>query len=296
MKGKKTENQIKSLASFSVIPAYFYVLRHPKIWSHLFSYLKTVIKDFFWLQFSVKLNLKKIKIINVDHELDQAVPFLSSKIDTYLDFVNFWVRPLTLVTKRCKQNATKYFCEYLDYINKCYADAADFYKFRMSTTDRPKGFVSFQYCTIQLLDPHYLCVPSLHVSVLVLAYAYFKKVLNENDFSKEEIDFYTNELYLGAIEIAETVLYVKQHSVNCIAAALYMMNFILENHFSIQDAVDFINDMFKNTTDIEPQKKEEINAHLNYLFEQLLLEGKNEYDWLAPLKRWILRYEAEQNK
>ncbi len=56
-------------------------------------FVGTVARDFFWLQFSVKLGIRKIKIINVDHELDARIPFRPEKIGAYLDFIAFWIRP-----------------------------------------------------------------------------------------------------------------------------------------------------------------------------------------------------------
>lgn len=279
------------MKKLSITHAYFFVLFHPKTWRHLFAYLKTVLKDFFFLQFKQKLGFSKIKIINVDHFLDQKVPFCPEKVDIYLDFINFWVRPLSLVTKKCKKNAVKIFNEYFDLINECYKQAAIFYRFRMSTTIRPKGFANKKIFLLKMLDPHFLCVPSLHVSIVVLTCTYFKRIFEKENFTEEEKALYNEVLYKGAVEIAETVLYIKQHSVNCIASALYMMQFLLKGEFSVLDSVNFINAMFSYAPKIEENDRKLINEHLNYLFEQLLLEGVNDYDWLSPLKRWILNYE-----
>jgi hypothetical protein len=107
---------------------------------------------------------------------------------------------------------------------------------------------------------------------------------------KEELTFYTSELYDGAVEITETVLYVKQHSVNCIPAALYMCLFVLQDQFSIPDSVRFIDSLFVDSTDIKPEDIKAIQGHILFLFEQLLLEGSIEDDWTEPVKRWILNY------
>jgi hypothetical protein len=107
---------------------------------------------------------------------------------------------------------------------------------------------------------------------------------------KEELTFYTSELYDGAVEITETVLYVKQHSVNCIPAALYMCLFVLQDQFSIPDSVRFIESLFLDSTDIRAEDVEAIQDHILFLFEQLLLEGSIEDDWTEPVKRWILNY------
>lgn len=54
----------------------------------------------FLLQFSVKLGFRKIPITHVDHHLDDSVPFDPTKVHVYLDFVNFWIRPMSFMLKR----------------------------------------------------------------------------------------------------------------------------------------------------------------------------------------------------
>ncbi|MBR4825877.1 MAG: hypothetical protein IKZ86_13870 [Spirochaetaceae bacterium] len=288
--------KIKPVCRYSALKVYFFVLFHPSTWKPTLRFVATAAIDFFWLQFRRKLGLLKTKIIHVDSPLDEFIPFKPENIDIYLDFINFWLRPLSMLIALRRKTAAKRLSDFLVLINRCYKEAADFYKFRMSTTKRPEGIAHIKFFWIKLLDPHYLCVPSLHVSVVVLTFTYFKRVFKEENFTEEEQNFYNTEIYAEAMEIAETVLYIKQHSVNCVAAALYMMNCILEGEFSIQDAVDFINNMFANADDITDEHKNLINEHLNMLFEQLLLEGTNEYDWVTPLKRWILQCEKDETE
>lgn len=292
---EEKKSSIKSVRQYNVLKVYLYVLFHPKTWKSAIRFILTAAIDFFWLQYKRKLGLIKTKIITVDSPLDNFVPFKPEKIDIYLDFINFWLRPLSLLIALRRKTAAKRISEFLVLINRCYKEASDFYKFRMSTTQRPAGIPNRKFIWIKLLDPHYLCVPSLHVSVVVLTSTYFKRVFKEEQFTEAEQNFYNTEIYAEAMKIAETVLYIKQHSVNCVAAALYMMNCILEGEFSIQDAVDFINTLFIEADDITEENKKLINEHLNILFEQLLLEGTNEYDWVTPLKRWILQCENKEN-
>ena len=57
------------------------------------GYLGTVLEDFFWLQFAVKWGFKKLPVVDVDHPLDDEVPFAPDKVGAYLDFVAYWIRP-----------------------------------------------------------------------------------------------------------------------------------------------------------------------------------------------------------
>ncbi len=291
---EKTTRKIYKIKDLPIFDTYFYVLTHWKPFWTMLRYLRIVILNFFLLQFTVKWGWRKIEIINVDHELDNEIPFEPSLVNIYLDFINFWIRPLTLIIRTLGKRSGPYVNEFLRIIGDTYYQASVFYKYKMTTTNRPtnKDYRDKQFDAIRRLDPHYLCVPSLHIAVVVLVYSYFRDLFEKEGFSQEEKDAYNKELYEGAIEIGETVLYVKQHSVNCIPAAVYMMTDATPSIFSIEDAVQFLDDLFVNQSNISETAKKDINAHLHRLFEQLLLEGQYSDYWLEPLKRWLHKYKS----
>ncbi len=290
MNNTKTQ-ELKPLSHYSIVKAYLTVPFHWSAFKMLMKYLRTVIFDFFLLQFSVKFGWRKIPVLPVDHELDTRVPFVPKKVEVYLDFINFWIRPMSFLIERFGvKKAIPYCTEYLRVIEECYTQAARMYKFRMSTTWRPPVGKNKHFRMIHIMDPHYLCVPSLHVTIVSLAYNFYRKVFDELDLPEEEKDFYNKELYEGALAITETVLYVKQHSVNCIPAALYMCLYVLKDSFSIEGAIQFIDDLFVNSTDISPEDKKAIHEYIGFFFEKLLLEGCNEDDWVIPVQRWIVSY------
>lgn len=289
-----TDEKLKPIKELSVAKA-FLVL--PFRWSSLKSlcgYLYTVVTKFFWLQFSVKLGLRKIPVLPVDNALDKKVPFNPLKVPIYLDFIHFWVRPMVfIISKFGTKKAVPYCAKFFAIIDKSYQEAARIYSFRMSTTDRPMckvdKSVQRHFNTIRTVDPHYLCVPSLHIAIVVLAYTFFRQTFKELEMDNKEQDFYNAELYRGALDIAETVLYVKQHSVNCIPAALFMMTNLIPEYFKAEDARIFINDLFKDCTDIQPEDKINIHNHIKNMYENLLQE-KGDKDWTEPVKNWIVNY------
>ncbi len=289
---KNNDKSILLIKDISPNIAIFYIVTHLKTALETLRYMRIVIFDFFLLQFTVKWGWRKIEIIDVDNELDAEVPFVPSLVGIYLDFVFFWVRPLSVLIVKDKKRALKYVSEFLHLVADIYHQASTFYKYKMTTTKRPtaKDYRDKHFDAIRRFDPHYLCVPSLHIAVVVLTYAYFRKAFDEMGFSDDEKNRYNEELFKGAIEIGETVLYIKQHSVNCIPAALYMMTDAISTMFSITDAVLFMDTLFKDQTNITPKAKKDIKAHLHHLFEQLLLEGKYSDYWLEPLKRWLKKY------
>jgi len=256
----------------------------------LIRYVGTILRDFFLLQFSVKFGIKKIPILNVDHPLDATVPFTPERVSVYLDFVAFWVRPLDYIGRRFGREAQlHYTAEMLDKVNRCYVDAAAVYRFRMTTTKRPRYYKG-HFRIIHLFDPHYLCVPSLHVIVVVLAYTFYRKAFKELGMAEDEATTLNRELFEGAASIAETVLYIKQHSVNCIPAALYAMTRITPEEVTPTEVVTFIDRLFAFAPDIDPENARKIRAHIMDMYEELFLEGCHDSDWITPLQRWLNGY------
>ena len=144
---------------------------------------------------------------------------------------------------------------------------------------------------MHLLDPHYLCVPSLHIAVVCLTYTFMRKVFEEENYSAEEKESWSRDLYAGAVNIAETVLYVKQHSVNCVSAALYMMASVFPSLFTQKDAVEFLDSMFKNAQDIPQDDIKLILDYMKSMFLQFMEQGQNSKDWSEPLKKWLIKCE-----
>jgi len=259
----------------------------------MFAYLGTVLRDFFFLQFAVKFGFKKIPVISVDHQLDRTVPFTPEKVSVYLDFIAFWVRPLGYIGKRCgKEAQQKYSADFLALVDRCYREAAEVYRFRMTTTDRPK-YIKGKFLAIHLFDPHFMCVPSLHVIIVVLAYTFYRKAFAELGLDAAEREILDRELFVGAVATTETVLYIKQHSVNCIPAALYAMTHICPEEVTPTEVMRFIDSLFANAADVSPENAAKIRTHIADLYEELFLEGCHDEGWITPIQRWLNAYSLE---
>jgi hypothetical protein len=255
----------------------------------------TILKDFFFLQFSVKWGWRRIPVVSVDHPLDSLVPFRPELAALYLDFINFWIRGLSLMltclgTKRALPHVARFF----RLLNVTYKEASRMYRFRMTTTARP-SCNDLLIRRIRGVDPHLMCVPSLHVAIVILTFAFYRDLfqreaptLQAAGVSPRDLERYERELRLGAVSIIETVLYVKQHSVNCIPAALYMLCRVFPDLVTIEDAVMVNNSLFASASDVPDPSG--ITAHINFQFERLWLEGLYSDDWTDPVKRWILAY------
>ena len=293
---EKKEPALRPIDSYGAFLPYLIIPFRLKSAKVLFRFLRTVVRDFFWLQFSVKWRFKTIPVLDVSHPLDELIPFTPDKVKIYLNFTNFWIRPMTLLFRRLGvKKALPYCIEYLSLIETAYANAAKVYRFCMTTTKRPDYKTDPAFKMIHAFDPHLLCVPSLHVAIVILSSVYYADVFKNDDFTEEERKTYTAELREGARRIIESVLYVKQHSVNCIPAAMYMMLYVLKNRFTISAGIDIINSLFADDETLSDSDKKKISAHIHFMFERLLLEGANENDWTVPVKRWLKSYARSKN-
>lgn len=289
----------RSIKSFKTLPVYLAFLFFPIRNLVCLKTLCIILWEFFFLQFFEKFGIYKIPVVHVDHKLDEKIPFTPSKVGIYLDFVNFWLKPLNMLQKRFGViKAMKFMNQWMILFRKLYLYAGEVYRYKLTTTNRPIYKENRHFKTIHTFDPHYLCVPSLHIATVALAYGFYKKLFKDQNFTKEEIDLWQKEIYDGAIEISETVLYIKQHSVNCIPAALYMVSENFSEYFSIADAIHFVEDMFK---EIDPEIKVEkediidIRNHITFTYERFLLEGKACINWYDPIHRFLDNYGKPQN-
>lgn len=269
-------------SSVSVPGVVVRALGRPKVAASALRFVGTVLKDFFGLQFAVRLGLRKVPVLNVDHPLDAKVPFRPDSIATYLGFIAFWIRPLGWIARHHGPRAfTEHAVAYLTLIDRCYREAADVYRAGMTTTRRPRYYRG-RFLAIHLLDPHLLCVPSLHVMICVLTYTYYRRAftsLGVPDAQRAALD---DELFAQAAAITDSVLLIKQHSVNCVPAALYAMSRITPADVTPDEVARFIACLL---TDEDPDG--EIRTYISDAFAQLRADDAP--TWTTTVQRFITK-------
>ena len=292
--GKQSSSRkLHSFKEYKSLRTYLYLLFCPRTFIPLMKCVHTALHKFFILQFSVKLGFRKIPVVQVDNSLDKLVPFSPKRISTYLDFIHSLARPLGFCLSKFKRKVRAQIAiSILDHLRNCYNTAYHIYSFSMSTTNRPNYKKDRHFRLIHTLDPHLMCVPSLHVAIMIMAWIFYRDVFKSSIFDDEERKFYTEQVFTSAKAITETVLYVKQHSVNCIPAAVYMMTVMLKDRFSLDDAIYFIDSLFVESTDITEEIKKNIRSYVQMMFERFVLENCSEEDWTIPIKRWLTTYKA----
>ncbi len=277
---------------FKILEWFFSVGWMPPAFGETVKYLGVVAWKFFLLEYLQKIHIFRIPVKHVDHQLDEKVPFDTSLYPVYMDFIKFWLRPLVMYKKRFGlYQGSKLTGEWFRYLDIIYDGAYEIYRYSLTTTYRPLTDDK-RVKKMRGADPHYCCIPSLHIAIILLCWSFHRMVFERENFTQEEKTNWEKQLYEQAVKIGESVLYMKQHSVNCIPAAIYLVTKAVPDLFSQSDAVKYINDLFVERNDVKEADKKSIRAHIQDFYEGLVIEGLHEEDWTLPVKRWIDSYEA----
>jgi hypothetical protein len=259
--------------------------------------IQSIFYNFFFRQYKAAWLPGRVPVSKVDHPLDQKIPFGPARVTIYLDFVFFWIRMLSFLLRNYGRGAFAAVREFISSMDRLYAFAAEAYQKNFSTTDRPFYIARPRFLVIHLFDPHLMCIPSLHVMVVIRTYTKFAAILrslNEAEHCSAQID----EMKRGALAITQAILFVKQHRVNCVSAALYAMTCFDGELFPPEEAEAFTELLFgeapqiissqtdrrsKNyqlrpcsapRTNLPAADVAEIKAHIIGLYRRFLAEGK----------------------
>lgn len=282
----KNKNGIqKTTPVFLWISALF----RPKILAGLGKTLAAIFVKFFLYQFQTVLFPKTRPVVNVDHPLDENIPFEPSWVGLYNTFTTFWMKSAGWLLKTFGKEAVDDIAAFTRDIALLYDAAGDVYGKCQSTTNRPKVIADFNFIVIHIFDPHLHCIPSLHV--MVCAYTGFmtseiiKKHADDPSKYQAELDW----LYKNSLEIIESVLLVKQHSVNCISAGYFMTSMLFDS-FRDNWAARYMDEMFAD----DPKginNPAETTEHIKKLYTRFINDYKISGDRAQVLLNFLAEYE-----
>jgi len=192
-------------------------LRPTAIWC-----ISSIFRNFFFSQSRHAFFPSRVPVSRVDHPLDRKIPFTPSWINVYMDFTPYWIRVLAFLLRNYGSRSLDATRDFISSIGKLYDFVGMVYRKNLSTTERPFYVARTKFFVIHLTDPHLMCIPSLHVMVVIHTYTKFAAILrslNEAENRAAQIE----EMRQGALAICQAILFVKQHSVNCIGASIYAM-------------------------------------------------------------------------
>ncbi len=232
------------------------------------SFILTVLKRFFIDQFMYKLKPGKVPVKNIEHPLDAFIPVRYETAGLYLSFIQIWVSALSYFRRRLGSGFNASIVEFLGGLSRCYTDAASIYARCLSTTRRPEKAPNPRLAFVYAVDPHLFCVPSIHVLVVCYTYGKMAELMERRGLVQD----YTQEiaaLRSRAIAITESILYVRQHSLNCIPTALSMLPDFLPSYGNDESRA-FLAELFAHDESISEQKKTEVLSYMTDLFERMI--------------------------
>lgn len=258
------------------------ILRYPSLRHSALGCVKSSLDNFFLFQFKAALFPGRIPVAQADHPLDEKIPFQPRQIGVYLDFVAYWVRLAGFLVRRYRRRGTGPAGDLIDSMGNLYAFARGVYAKNLSTTRRPRYLARPRFVLIHALDPHLLCIPSLHVMIVIRAYTQFRAILRSLK-DEENLAAKIKAAQQEALAIVEAILFVKQHSINCVAAAMYAMTRFDRELFPPAEAENFISPLFSSRPVPSPADRKIILGHIMELYRRFLREGGADLPWEKPL-------------
>jgi hypothetical protein len=262
------------------------ILGNPFLRAAALPCLLSILRNFFLLQYRAALFPGLIPVSRVDHPLDGHIPFIPRRVGIYLDFAAFWIRAAGFLLRRFGRKIQGPLRDFIASIGELYAFAAGVYQKNLSTTRRPFYVARPRFLLIHCVDPHLMCVPSLHVMVVIRTAACFRAVLKslgEEDRYAPQIE----EIYRGSVAITDAILFVKQHSVNCIAAAMYAMTAFDRGLFPPEEGAAFVSRLLRDQPSPGPELQALIRDHILSLYRRFCAEGEGAPRWETPLLKFL---------
>lgn len=269
-------------AVFSIL----YLLRFPIAYPLLLRACWTIWWDFFWTQYDLVLGLRKRNVTDISHPSDQKIRFYPEAISIYMRFIDLPLGALVVLLKHQKKSGTtiqqRKKCntvmnDVLVGFEKAYAAAAAVYKPFPTTTPRPNTQHYPKVKWVYALDPHTNCLPSLHI--IISAYTYAFVCHFDSDKSK-----FSQQVWDEAVAIGASVLWVKQHSIHCLPAALVLLEEI-EPHWNASLTEKYLESVVA-LLNLEENLNQEISAEFVRLQNTMRLRSR-EIGAIETLKEFI---------
>jgi len=260
-------------------------------WSVLkksFSFIFTVLRRFFIDQFVYKMNPGRVPLRNIEHPLDAAIPVRYETVGVYLSFIHIWISALSYLRHRLGPDFNDSIVEFLDGLSRCYTDAATVYARCLSTTRRPERAPNSRLAFVYAVDPHLFCVPSIHVLVVCYTYGKIAAILRNKGLEEE----YLHEiaaLRTKAIAITESILYVRQHSLNCIPTALSMLPTFLPS-YTPEESKAFLAELFAHDEALAEEQRGAVLAYMMDLYERMVFHATSADTPYSHMVDFLMEY------
>jgi hypothetical protein len=282
-------------------------LRKPKLAAAALRLAVEAIRSFFLPQFENAI-FRRRPIVEVDHPLDASVPFDPGYVKKYLEFMKLWIWSFYSLWEVYGDVAIPELAAYIDSIRALYVKAGGVYKIAHTTTTRPAKNYNLRFAIIHATDPHLNCVPSLHVLIVVANWMLAENALAAMKAFPAPIGGsmrgfdpakWLAALRGEALAITESVLFVKQHSVNCIGATLYCLKRFFPR-FEGETAESFVRDLFSGDGGapggaagrLDPEIADKLRGRMREVRDDMeaVYAARPELGWRAPVLEFIKGY------
>lgn len=265
-------------------------LARPRTAAQALRMALTAFRYFFYPQFETKLFPKKRPVANVDHPLDEEVPFRPDLVKEYLTFFFLWINTGMFFARGYGRAGVRAYSSYINEVVTWYREAGSVYLRKQSTTRRPPDPANGFFKVIHSLDPHLHCVPSLHIIIAVGNWIMGRRLLAQLSGGKPgpREDRALTYIRQECIRISESVLYVKQHSVNCVGATIFYLRAKYPEEFGDEEIKRYMAELYTYEGDDLPLKQE-IKDYIYSLYLRLWrkYEKAGDGDWRRVLLSFL---------
>jgi hypothetical protein len=281
----------RARAVIDASPAYivFVVICNLRLLAATLGYVLVVLKRFFMDQHWAKLFPGDVPVRNIEHRLDASIPVRYETVGVYLKFIKLWISALSYFRRHIGRAFDADVADFLRGLSRCYIDASAVYGRCRTTTRRPSGPPNKRLAFVYSVDPHLFCIPSLHVLVVCYTYRRLDELLSARGL-RGEFSVELDALRERARRITESILYVRQHSVNCIPTALAMISLIVET-YDEAEAKSFLSTLFVDDDRVAEPDKAAITEYMVSLYHRLAKAGDAPETRYAAIADFILGYE-----
>jgi hypothetical protein len=257
------------IEGINVLKMFWMAFTHRVTFFAAWRLIASAMTEFFIPQFTTKFRLANRHVVSVDHPLDESIPFTPEYVHIYLEFYPLWIRGAYFLYKEFGDQALPEIRDFLYDVADLYYEAGKIYRRCQSTTVRPKYLKHAKFRLLHAVDPHLHCVPSLHVLIVVFNHRTVARLIDKfSNGNRADYQPQKELVYKKAVEITESILFMKQHSVNCIPAALFFMS-RLRPDYTEELALSFINDLFTDN-DGAPESSDAIKDFIRSRYLEMM--------------------------
>jgi hypothetical protein len=267
-------------------------LSHRRTFFLAFRLAFTTLRFFFYPQFETRFFPKRRPVVAVDHPLDALVPFKPGLVDEYLTFFFLWINTALYFSRAGGGAGVEAFRDWIKEMTGLYHDCGAVYLRCQSTTERPQDAANSRFSIIHSLDPHLHCVPSLHILIVVANWVMAERhaaLLGGGERAARAVAYARQE----ALRITESVLFVKQHSANCVAVSLFLLR-VRFPEFGDGRALACAESLFSYDRAGEEAERA-IRDHVRGLYSRLWdgYAARGDGDWKAVVMEYLLTFEPK---